>query len=221
MVTLTDQMISFYTVDGSQLLDWIPLLDITAVNYINPADRNSVSLFANHSSTSMFTRISPPTCESLSASIHGVGHPNSDGAAAGSLEIETRAGGCNSGRRYQMRATSSDELTAWAADIRRAWDDVRHQRDAALNISPALLLFRRFRAAVAAVYHSLPYKSILIFVLAANFLILMVAAEVKPVPGSSTATAMDRVEYSFTAIFTVELLMNFFVNWFGPFIADK
>ena len=175
----------------------------------------------SHNPSSMFTRISPPICDALSASIHGNNISSADSGAVGVLEIETRPGGCNSGRRYQMRSSSTEELDEWAAEIRRAWGDVLRIRDAALQVSPLLLWFRGLRAGVAAVYESAAYKSALVLVLVANFLLLMVIAQIQPEPNTAVSAAMDRVEYTFTAVFTAELLMNLFVNWLRPFLADK
>ena len=217
-VVLSDSLISFSTVDGARLLDWIPLVEIVSVSSLKLRRDSSVSMNTGHLSFSaVFNRMPNAPSDSwteLPAST------SAERPANLTFEIETKPDGCNSGRRYQMRCSSREELSDWVEQIRLAWQAVLAEQNAALQSSPLQRAYQRLCLVLTGVYESEIFKSSLIFVLAANFVALLVAAQIEPTPGTTTGTVMDQLEYVFTSIFTAELLLNIFVNWFWPFIRN-
>jgi hypothetical protein len=213
-------MISFSTVDGSQLLDWIPLSEITSIECVETLDRRNPSIFRESKSLVSLNAVFNSRSSPAPSGRSGSSNRNSGEGSGTVFEIETALNGCNSGRRYQMRCRCEDDQVEWVTHIRQAWQEVLAEQEAALRVGFWLRSFRRAKQAAAAFYGSRGFKTLLVLVLAANFFMLMGTAQLQPEPGTPEGDAVDRLEYTFTAIFTAELLLNIFVNWFRPFIAD-
>jgi hypothetical protein len=213
-------MISFSTVDGSQMLDWIPLLDITSIECVQTLDRRNPSIFREGKSTMSLNAVfSSRSALSPSGRAGSTNRNSGDGAADAVFEIETKLDGCNSGRRYQMRCRCEGDQAEWVAHIRNAWQEALAEQNAE-SVGYWLRCFRAVKQAATSCYGSREFKILLVLILAANFIMLMVTAQIQPAPDTPAAGAIDRLEYTFTSVFTAELLLNMFVNWFRPFIGD-
>jgi hypothetical protein len=53
-----------------------------------------------------------------------------------------------------------------------------------------------------------------------NFSCNIIEAELNPTPGTNTSTILDEFDLAFVIIFTLELMVNIFANWFKNFVSD-
>ncbi len=70
-----------------------------------------------------------------------------------------------------------------------------------------------------AFYNAYTSRGVMAFLLALNFFLDIVQAEIQPQPGSSAAKAFDHLDTAFTVVFTADLLVNMLSNSIWIFLS--
>ncbi len=175
---------------------------------------------------------------------NGTTTSNEDGADNKNVfEIETSPEGYNSGRTYQIQAENGGEF-------RTIFDNLTKLASAARDEAEAKSRFNKSQQRVGKVFNSNIVQlvmAILIFgvrkinsqnpkrsnnkiyfgindqprFLSQNFFANVVEAQIgNTLDEESWSTIFDMLNLAFTALFTAELCVNLFVNWFTPFFKS-
>ena len=130
------------------------------------------------------------------------------------FHVHTTPGGFNSGRTYILRASSPDACRSWILAI----EEARMKELKRINSMYGTLARMRFQC--KEIYESDTVQFSVGFIIFLNFLCSVLNYELLPQPGSHLDNLFNIFEIVFLSIFSVELALNMFANWFFPFVTD-
>ena len=120
----------------------------------------------------------------------------------------------NSVRLYSFRTLSKSERIEWEEAVEKSVADAKAAEIAA---RPPPTCQER----LCAVYDSTPCQVLVMTLVMVNFFVSVAEAELVPEPGSALDMRFEVVDNTFTAIFTVELVLNMASHWFWVFVKEK
>lgn len=125
--------------------------------------------------------------------------------------IFTKEDGQKEGRKYHFRAETAEEMRDWIAAIlecKSSFSPVTH--------TP----LQRVQKQVQQFYASNGFQILAAIAIMVNFICNAVEAELNPEDGTREADVLETFDYVFVVLFTVELAINIFGNWFFDFVSD-
>ena len=119
------------------------------------------------------------------------------------------------GRTYYIKASSPDECDSWIKDIQKTKEAAVAEIEKGLNLSV------RIKLSVAAFYdHQITQASIGLLLLV-NFCITIIQIEMESSPRHDINEKLFiAINHAFTAIYTVELMVNMYGHWAWPFFSS-
>ena len=121
------------------------------------------------------------------------------------------------GRTYYLRAATEQTKNEWLSAIDEAVEaDKQHQ----LTLLQ-LTCTRKFKVKLRHFYDSNYVQNFVAILLVINFGINVYDAESQPQPGTKTRLLLDEIDNVFTAIYSIELLVNVYTHWFWSFFTNK
>ena len=130
--------------------------------------------------------------------------------------IRTIKDGFNSGRVYRIRTSSQEELKRMMHDIQNGADARWEEK-----LGHGLFWWQRY---VKNIYDADAVQSLSALIIMGSFLLSILSSELdnilEPDRVQTVDATFERIELVIVVVFTVELAMNAFGNWFLPFIQS-
>jgi voltage-gated sodium channel len=193
-MTLSDSEIQYSYSQTGSLIDRIPLIEILDV--IPTLDLPA----SMQPSLDAGTTDEQAQLESTQASLQGC-----------PFTILTREDGSKEGRKYYFKAENEREMQDW---IKR----ILEKRDTYTPVTYTQL--QKAQMMVKSFYQSNVFQFGAAFAILINFLCNAVEAELNPEDGTAASDVLEKFDYAFVMIFTVELAINLFATFFWEFILD-
>eukprot|EP00961_Rhodomonas_salina_P080510 1083277-Rhodomonas_salina.1 len=210
-VILTQHVLSFSNVGATKIIDYIPLAEITDVGIFGSGLQQKESKLSNRRNGNKKQGFESGRL----SEDDGSENLQSNGGYA--LQIITVPDGHNSGRTYRLKADSAEACHDWVADIQKLSKEASAKR--MLEELPGSLDRARM---LATIFYMSDYTQMFIAsLIILNFILNAASSEILPEDGTHLAMIFEDVEIAFTAIFTLELIINLFVNWWKPFFNDS
>lgn len=120
------------------------------------------------------------------------------------------------GTRYVFRVENEEECTEWVEALNKAVQSVR------LRLERAQLGSWQAKAKklLVPMHESKAFQVIMVLLISTNFVVNLAEAQFLPPPGSREATIYWILDIVFTALFTIELCINLYVNWWREFVSN-
>jgi hypothetical protein len=131
------------------------------------------------------------------------------------FDIFTFENGYNSGMTYNMSVTNEQDC----AEILKTIEHLCHQDLRRVERANDGTLIRRMQRGVRRFYNMQAMQWLIASFIFANFVLNVVQAELQPADNSDLQAFFDRCDEFFTIIFSIEICINLFANWFWPFMT--
>jgi voltage-gated sodium channel len=132
------------------------------------------------------------------------------------FKVEVVEDGHNAGRPVLLKAASREEFNQWVDTIRRCAREALDRIEAEHDVGP----LAKERRGARQFYQLQSVQSAFGAVIMLAFLIAMIEAECGLTCTPETVVVLKVFEIVFTTIFTIELGINMFGNWFWHFLND-
>ena len=128
------------------------------------------------------------------------------------FDIFARIEGLDSVVRYTLRTKSKKDMEQLLRALQQA-------RDSLLRTLPGVTAVSRIQEKLSIIYDRYTSFGIMATLIFSNFVIDIAQAELQPEPGTGAAAAFRLFEILYTALFSLDLLINLLAHWPHPFLS--
>ena len=133
------------------------------------------------------------------------------------FNILTAKGGLNGGRTFCFRVENEEKREEWISGLQEQVEKAKHEEEMSRLHNPLSRLRRKARR----LYENARAQVFFAAIIVLSFVATMTEAERLPPPGTFEATMFIQLEVACSIVFSCELFINLFANWWRRFLNNR